>query len=189
MTGRRRPVAMALACAMSVCVVDRVHAQMPAPAPSTQTDPPDASPTRDSHGFEGTVTASGRRETLAVEDGRVATTLRLSGSLVVTRVEGIDGLGKGFRADFIGFDDGSGTGAARAVWTDDAGDKIFSRMVGADMRAGRQSSATITGGTGRYSGITGTYTFTWQYVMADEHGVVHIRAVSMKGRYRKGASR
>jgi len=142
-----------------------------------------AGPTREAwQSFEATLSASGRRETLAVEDGRTAVALRLSGTLVVTRS---DGLGKGFRAEFLGFDDGSRTGTARAVWTDDAGDKIFSRMVGAEMQTGRQSAATITGGTGRYAHLTGTYTFTWQYVMPGDQGVVQARVVSMKGRYRR----
>lgn len=189
MTARGFRAAMALACAVVACVPGRTHAQAPTSAPSAQADTSVAARIPDSHGFDATVSVSGRRETLGVEDGRLATTLRLSGAVVVTGTEGNEALGKGFRADFIGFDDGSGTGTARAVWTDDAGDKIFSRMVGADMRAGRQSSATITGGTGRYAGIAGTYTFTWQYVMADEQGVVHVRAVSMKGRYRQGQPR
>jgi hypothetical protein len=152
--------------------------------PSGQTTPPVVSPQSavDSwRAFEATVSASGRRDTLAVEPGRTAVTLRLSGSLVVTRS---DGLGKGFRADFIGFDDGGGMGTARAVWTDDNGDRIFSRMVGTDVQTGRRSSATITGGTGRYAGITGTYTFTWQYVLPGEQGVTQARVVAMKGRYR-----
>jgi hypothetical protein len=136
--------------------------------------------------FEATASASGRREALAVEPGRTAVTLRLSGSLVLTRR---DGLGKAFRADFIGFDDGSGMGTAKAVWTDDNGDRIFSRMVGTDVQTGRRTAATITGGTGRYAGITGTYTFTWQYVMPGEQGVTHVRVTAMKGRYRLESSR
>lgn len=131
--------------------------------------------------FEASLSASGRRETLAVENGRTALVLRLSGTLVVTRS---DGLGKGFRAEFLGFDDGNGTGTARAVWTDDSGDRIFSRMVGAQMQTGRRTMATITGGTGRYAGLTGTYTFAWQYVLPGEQDVVQVRVSSMKGRYR-----
>lgn len=181
-TGRGATIALALTtiCAPAVVVGAR-DVMIGARAPRA-TDPESIGEARS---FEATVSASGRRETLAVEGGRVASTLRLSGSLVVT---GADGLGKGFRAEFLGFDDGSGTGTARAVWTDDAGDKVFSRMVGSNMQAGRQTSATITGGTGRYAGISGTYTFTWQYVMPDEHGAVHVRVVSMKGRYRVGST-
>lgn len=170
-TGRGAVIALALAIVTAPVLVVGARAQ----------PHQDTGPVADSRGFEATMSASGRRETLAVEGGRIATTLRLSGALVVTRS---DGLGKGFRAEFLGFDDGSGTGTARSVWTDDAGDKIFSRMVGSDMQAGRQTSATITGGTGRYAGIRGTYSFTWRYVMPDEHGVVHVRVVAMRGRYR-----
>jgi hypothetical protein len=153
---------------------------VPAPSPATPA-------MRESwQSFEASISASGRREALAVEDGRTALVLRLSGALVMT---GNGGLGKGFQAEFLGFDDGNGTGTARAVWTDDNGDRIFSRMVGAQMQTGRRTAATITGGTGRYAGISGTYTFGWQYIMPGEQEVVQVRVSSMKGRYRLESSR
>lgn len=131
--------------------------------------------------FGASLTATGRRTTLALEQGQTAVTLHLTGTLVVTRS---DGLGKGYRAEFLGFDDGSGLATARAVWTDDRGDRIFSRMVGAQLQAGRRTAATITGGTGRYAGITGTYSFTWRYLLPGEQGVVQVRIVELEGRYR-----
>lgn len=167
-----RRLAMALALALAASLTGSAS---PRQDPAVQA-PPEAWQT-----FEASLSASGRREVLAVEDGRTAVTFRLSGSLVVTRS---DGLGKGFRAEFIGFDDGAGMGTARAAWTDDNGDRIFSRMVKTDIQAGRRAEATITGGTGRYAGITGSYTFTWQYVLPGEQGVTHVRVVAMKGRYR-----
>ena len=178
--GRRAAFTLALVVAAAGALAPRLETPVGARASRAQHSTPATGTGSEWRAFEASLSATGRRETLAVEDGRTAVTVRLSGSLVVTRS---DGLGKGFRADFLGFDDG-GVGTGRAVWTDDAGDKIFSRMVGGNMQAGRQSSATITGGTGRYATLTGTYTFTWQYVMPDEHGVVHVRVVSMKGRYR-----
>ena len=51
-------------------------------------------------------------------------------------------------------------------------------------KAGRRTSATITGGTGRYAGITGTYSFTWQYLLPGEQDVVQVRVVEVEGRYR-----
>ncbi len=45
---------------------------------------------------------------------------------------------------------------------------------------------TITGGTGRYAGITGEYEFRWQYLIAAEGDVVHGRAVDLRGSVRGG---
>jgi len=49
---------------------------------------------------------------------------------------------------------------------------------------GRRIVATISGGTGRYAGITGDYTFEWQYVVEAEAGTVQGRAIGLRGRYR-----
>lgn len=135
----------------------------------------------DWHDFHASLTASGRQTTLAVEDDRTAVVLHLTGRLVVRQSGTLD---RGYRAEFLGFDDGTGLGTARAVWTDDNGDRIFSRMVGTQLEAGRRTSATITSGTGRYAGISGTYAFTWQYLLPGEQGVVQVRVVDVEGRYR-----
>lgn len=134
--------------------------------------------------FEGTFSATGRRDTVPVEQGGAAATIRLSGALTIRRG---DGLRRGFRVEAIGYEEESGTGVGRAVWTDDRGDRIFSRMVGVPVQTGRRSAATITGGTGRYAGIEGTYTFTWQYVMPGEQGVIQARTLTLTGRVRRGA--
>jgi hypothetical protein len=136
--------------------------------------------------FAGTFTATGRRDTVPTEDGGVAAVARLTGSLVITAGSG---LRRGFHVEAIGFEDGQGPGLGRAVWTDDRGDRIYSRISGAPTEAGRRSVATITGGTGRYADIAGDYTFTWQYVLPGEQGVVQARTVSFSGRYRKDSPR
>ena len=138
------------------------------------------------HTFSGTLSAIGRRDTVPQEDGGVASTVRLTGSIVISAGTG---LRRGFRVEAIGFEDGAGMGLGRAVWTDDRGDRIFSRMVGVPMEAGRRSAATITGGTGRYNGLGGTYTFTWQYVVPGEQGVIQARTLTLTGRFRQGTAR
>jgi hypothetical protein len=76
------------------------------------------------------------------------------------------------------------------VWTDERGDRIFSRLSGDVLASGRRVGGTITGGTGRYAGIAGDYTFEWQYVIAGEGGAVSGRVVGLRGRYRAaGAGR
>jgi hypothetical protein len=136
--------------------------------------------------FEAAWSAAGERHTLAVEDGRTAVIVRLSGALVLRTGEG---LGRGFRAQAIGFDDGRGAGVGRAVWTDDRGDQVFSDLTGHPAQTGRDVSGSITGGTGRYAGITGSYSLTWDYVLPSDDGRIQARAVAVTGRFRPGDRR
>jgi hypothetical protein len=132
--------------------------------------------------FEGTWSASGRRESVPVEDGAEAAVVELRGALALTRG---DGLPRGFHGQAIGFDDGQGVSFGRAVWTDERGDRVYSRLKGEALATGRRIVGTITGGTGRYDGLEGEYSFTWQYVVAAEEGTIQGRAVGLQGRVRK----
>ena len=137
--------------------------------------------------FRGTWSASGRRQTVATEGGAQAAIVEISGAVVLASGEG---LSRGFRGEAIGFDDGLGLSFGRAVWTDENGDRIFSRLKGEPPQTGRTIVGTITGGTGRYAGLEGEYSFTWQYVVAAEDGGIQGRAVHLGGRVRKaGAAR
>jgi hypothetical protein len=133
--------------------------------------------------FTGTWSASGRRYTVAVEEGRTASVVEVSGAVVLA---GGDGISRGFRGEAIGLDDGEGKSTARCVWTDDRGDKLFSRLAGDALQEGRRFVGTITGGTGRYAGASGEYSFTWQYVLPAGDGNVQGRAVGLAGRIRSG---
>jgi len=107
----------------------------------------------------------------------------LSGAVVLTV-----GVARGFRGEVIGFEDGANLSVGRCVWTDEHGDRVFSTLTGETIGAGRRFTGTITGGTGRYAGITGEYTLEWQYVVDAELGAVQGRAVGLKGRYRAGGA-
>jgi hypothetical protein len=54
------------------------------------------------------------------------------------------------------------------------------------VQTGRRFVGTITGGTGRYAGAGGDYSFTWEYVVAapegDDAGAIQGRAVGLEGR-------
>jgi hypothetical protein len=130
---------------------------------------------------EGTLSATGQRQTLPTESGRPAATVQLSGPVAITAGEG---LSRAFRSEAIGFDDGAGLTVLRGVWTDDRGDRIFTALTGETVASGRRIAATITGGTGRYAGITGEYSFEWQYVVEAEAGAISGRAIGLRGRYR-----
>jgi len=150
-----------------------------AAAPAGQEGPPSPAPWR---AFEGSWSASGQRQLLPAGGERQAATLQLSGSIVLTNGEG---LGRGFLGEFIGFDDGGSLSVGRAVWTDERGDRIFSRLQGDTVvREGRRITGTFTGGTGRYAVLEGEYTFVWQYFVGGEGGTIQGRSVELKGRVR-----
>jgi hypothetical protein len=151
-----------------------------APAETSQEPPPDAW-----RSFDGTWSAAGRRESVAVEGGGAATVVEVSGAVVLKSGEG---LSRGFRGEAIGFDDGQGLSVGRCVWTDERGDQIFSRLRGESVQTGRRFVGMFTGGTGRYAGLVGEYSFTWQYVIADEDaGTIQGRAVGLEGRIRRAS--
>jgi hypothetical protein len=137
--------------------------------------------------LEGTWTATGQRRALAADAQRTASTAYLSGALVLGAGSGTS---RGFQSEVITFDDGAGVSVGRAVWTDERGDRIFSRLTGDLRLARRRILGTITGGTGRYAGIEGDYAFEWQFVVQAEDGTIQGNAVDLKGRVRlKGAAR
>jgi len=133
----------------------------------------------ESRTFEGSWTASGTRRTLELERDHRASILTLTGSLLLT---GERGLGVGFQGDVIGFSDSKAGGMGQAVWTDERGDKVFSQLRGQPIGTGSKVLGTITGGTGRYAGLTGEYELHWQYVIESDDGTISGRAVGLKGR-------
>lgn len=132
--------------------------------------------------FHGTWSATGQRQILKVDGGRSAVTVQLSGAIAI-RTDA--GLSRGFRGEVIGLDDGAGLIAGRVVWTDERGDQIYSGLFGdALVSASRVMRGTITGGTGRYAGIVGEYSFQWQHLVNVDDVVVSGRAVDLHGRVR-----
>jgi len=151
-----------------------------APAAHGQT-----APNADWRAFEGTWSASGQRQVLPTVSGRPAGTFQLSGALALTSGEG---LSRGFRGEAIGFDDGTGVVIAHCVWTDEHGDRIYSQLKGETVATGRRVAGTVVGGTGRYAGLIGEFTFEWQYVVEGESGAISGRAVGLRGRVRGGGA-
>ena len=131
--------------------------------------------------FQGDWSAAGTRQTLALGTNHRASTFDLTGELLLA---GDQGLGVGFQARAIGFTDSLAGMQGRCVWTDERGDKIYSELKGEFVAIGNHIVGTFIGGTGRYSGISGEYSFQWQYVVESEDGSVGGRAVDLKGRAR-----
>jgi hypothetical protein len=170
--------------APSVFVAALVLAVILVPVPSARQQDGSAEGWRP---IEGSWSASGQRRALPTGAERPASTSYLSGALVLT---GGAGTARGFQSEVIAFDDGAGISVGRAVWTDERGDRVFSRLSGDGMRAGRRIVGTITGGTGRYAGVEGEYAFEWQYVIDAGDGTIQGQGVGLKGRFRvKGDGR
>ena len=131
--------------------------------------------------FEGTWTATGTRRTLHLGPDHRAAIFELTGSMLLT---GAQRPGVGFRAQAIGFSDNRVGMEGRSVWTDEHGEMVYSELKGEWVGSGNQITGTFVGGTGRYAGVTGEYTFQWQYVLDAEDGAVSGRVVNLKGRAR-----
>jgi len=105
------------------------------------------------------------------------------GSLVLT---GSKGVGVGFRSEAVLFNDTATGMIGRAVWTDEHGDQVFSELQGEGTSTNNKITGTFVGGTGRYQGATGTYAFSWRFVIEGEDGVVQGQSIGLSGRVRVG---
>jgi hypothetical protein len=165
MSTRSSKLAVALASLLAAACSGPAAPSVPAPG--------------ETRAFEGTWSASGSRRALDLEPGRQASIFSLTGSLLLTSERGI---GVGFQGEVIGFFDGAAGGTGRCVWTDERGDKIFSRLRGQPIGTGSHVEGAITGGTGRWAGVTGEYELQWQYLIETDDGTFSGRAVGLKGR-------
>jgi hypothetical protein len=76
----------------------------------------------------------------------------------------------------------------RCVWTDERGDMVYSELKGEMVGTGNHIVGTFLGGTGRFAGVTGEYSFQWEYVLESEDGTLSGRAVNLKGRVSFGSA-
>ena len=132
--------------------------------------------------FEATWTLAGQRTTIPTEGTRYAAVVHATGSFVVTRGEAF---GRGFFGELIGFDDGGAVLAGRAVLTDTQGDKVFVTLKAQPLGTGRSATGTITGGTGRWAGLEGEFTFSWQFVVEAGGDEFQALSVNVEGRARR----
>ena len=149
------------------------------PTPCRGTNTPDD---RGACRSKATGRPSGQRQTLATDIGR---RWRRSNCPARSRCKRA-GLSRGFRGEVIGFDDGAGVivgGSCGPI----GGDRSSASHGDALASAGRLRG-TITGGTGRYAGVTGEYEFRWQHLIAAEGNSVNGRAVDLRGRRAPGAA-
>jgi hypothetical protein len=135
--------------------------------------------------FEGTWTAAGSLHTIRLGADRRASIANLDGSLLLA---GPARPAVGFRAEAITLNDSDTGMVGRAVWTDEHGDQAYSELRGEGTATGNRIVGTFIGGTGRYSGVTGTYEFSWRFVLETEDGTVQGQSIGLKGRVQVGGS-
>ena len=138
----------------------------------------------DWHEFQGTWTAAGSRHTVRLGGDRRASIAEVDGSLLLAGPSRPD---VGFRAEAIVLNDSATGMVGRSVWTDEHGDEVYSELRGEGTATGNRIVGTFLGGTGRYAGATGTYEFSWRFVLEAEDGTVEGQSMGLKGRVRVSA--
>ena len=133
--------------------------------------------------FEGSWNAAGSRRTIALGADRKGAILDLRGSMLLA---GPARPGIGFRAEVIALSDSETGLVGRGIWTDENGDHVYSTLEGEGTAAQNRITGTILGGTGRYAGVTGSYEFSWRFVLETEDGAIQGSAIGLKGRVRAG---
>ena len=167
---------LSLFCAVVLAVLTMVTACNRAPHASQSAPAPD-----NWHEFHGTWIATGSRKTMHLEGGRRAGISNFEGSLLLA---GPSRPAVGFRAEAIVFNDTETGMVGRAVWTDEHGDEAFSELRGTGTASNNKILGTFLGGTGRYAGVTGTYEFSWRFLIENEDGNVQGQSLGLTGRVR-----
>jgi len=166
----RRQFLLVLACATVACASPSPR---PAAAPGQQLE------------FGGSWNAVGSRHTISLGENREASIINLKGTMLLA---GPGRPGVGFQSEVIGLVDSATGFQGRSLWTDEHGDQVYSELQGQPAAAKNRVTGTILSGTGRYAGVTGSYEFTWQWVMDGEEGAIQGRAIDVKGRVQTGAA-
>jgi hypothetical protein len=131
------------------------------------------------HEFQGTWTATGSRNSVRLAQNRIATVSTLNGSLLLA---GSSRPAVGFRSEAIVFNDTETGLVGRAVWTDERGDCAYSELRGEGNSTSNKITGTFVGGTGRYSGASGTYEFSWRFLVENEDGNIQGQSVGLVGK-------
>jgi hypothetical protein len=152
------------------------------PAPESR---PPQSATGEGLEFTGSWNGVGTRRTIPLGTDRRGSILDLSGSMLLA---GPNRPGVGFRAEIIALVDSANGLLGRSVWTDERGEQVYSELQGQGTADRNRITGKIVGGSGRYSGATGSYEFSWKWVMELEDGTVQGRAMDLKGRILLGTT-
>lgn len=159
----------ALSMALLVCACE------PAPPPAA------AETSGEWREFRGLWVATGTRQSIPLGHDRQASVATFDGTLMLS------GAGRpnlGFRASAIVLNDTRTGMVGRAVWTDERGDQAYSELRGEATASGNRIAGSFLGGTGRYAGATGTYEFSWRFLLESDEGTVQGQSEGLTGRVR-----
>jgi hypothetical protein len=145
--------------------------------------PASQAPPGEWHTFTGNWIATGTRSTIPLGADRRASIADLEGTMLLS---GDSRPARGFLGEAIVFNDTGASAEGRGVWTDSDGSKIFSEFHGTGIAGGKKIEGTFIGGTGRFMGATGSFTFTWQFVIDTEDGRIQGQTSDLSGRIRAG---
>jgi hypothetical protein len=131
------------------------------------------------HEFNGMLTAAGSRQAIGLGGDRRASVADYSGSLMLY---GPSRPALGFRAEAVVLNDSTTGLVGRAVWTDAVGNQVYSELRGESAATGNRIFGTFLGGSGRYQGATGTYEFSWRFLLEGEDGTVQGQSMGFNGK-------
>ncbi len=92
---------------------------------------------------------------------------------------------RAFETDCVAFaDDNDSRG--RCVWTGPLGDLVYVELKGTGLAGFGRTRGTFVGGTGKYDGIEGGFSFEWNYnVSRGQDATFDGYTLEMQGNYRK----
>ena len=157
--------------------------QPESPPASQATGAPVTAAADDVRSFTGDWTVTGSRRVMDLLPGQQAAIFQVSGSMMLS---GKQRLNRAFQSEAMGFSDTTTGMHGRSVWTDEHGDKVFSELSGEGFGPSQLIEGKFTGGTGRYAGISGEYSFKWQRLGAIEGDELAGRVVGLQGSARLG---
>lgn len=141
--------------------------------------------------FTGDWTMTGDTQPLILGPERQVATFQIEG---LFNLRDDTGVLKDFWSECIGLADPVTGGIARCVWRDRDGHRIFSELTGKRLLGKDESNyqGKLVGGTGKYTGIQGSYTLTWTSIFQAPEDQVFERhkrkyagfARSIKGEWR-----
>ncbi len=137
-------------------------ATLAACGPGDRAAAPPLSP--EEHAFTGRWTVTGEVRRLPFEEGRRVGNFQMRGTIHFTDGGGLRDLG----AEMLGLADSATGCTARSVWSDADGDRLFSEMSGQLLDRGGSGEGAITGGTGKFAGARGAYTFSWTSMVEED---------------------
>jgi hypothetical protein len=140
-----------------------------------------ALPDTEWHEFKGTWTAAGSRQNIGLGGDRHASVADYSGSLMLY---GSSRPALGFRVEAVVLNDSATGLIGRAVWTDEADNHVYSELRSEVTPQGNRIIGTFVGGSGRYKGATGTYEFSWRFLLESEDGKVQGQSAGFSGKVR-----